>query len=250
MDPDELVDELVPRPARKPMVSRVWRVATALLVLAALAAMWRWTPLRDWVALESLVRMATTLDESPLAPLAVLAAYVVGGLLVVPVTALIVATGIVFGPLLGGFYALSGALLSAAVTYWIGRRMGRHTVRHLAGSRLNRITRRLAKRGTMTIAVIRLLPIAPFSVVNAVAGASHIRLRHFMLGTLIGMLPGIAATVVFVDRIRKAIVDPGIDTFLMLGAFMVLLVAAALFIHRRLARGDAAKPAAQGHALP
>ena len=87
----------------------------------ALAAAWRWTPLRDWVALEALVRMAHALEESPVAPLAVLAAYVVGGLLVVPVTVLIVATGIVFGPLLGAHLRASPARsLSAAVTYSIG----------------------------------------------------------------------------------------------------------------------------------
>ena len=74
-------------------------------------------------------------------------------------------------------------------------------MRRLAGSRLNRITRRLAKKGVMAIAVVRLLPIAPFSVVNAVAGASHIRLRDFMLGTALGMAPGIIVTVIFVDRV-------------------------------------------------
>jgi phosphatidylserine/phosphatidylglycerophosphate/cardiolipin synthase-like enzyme/membrane protein DedA with SNARE-associated domain len=243
MDPEELVQEFVPRAARKPVASRVWRVAAALITLAALAAVWRWTPLRDWVALEALVRMARALHESPAAPIVVVAAYVIGGLLVVPVTALIVATGIVFGPLVGSLYAFAGVLLSAAVTYSIGRRMGRHAVRRLAGARLNRITRRLAKKGTVAIAVIRLLPIAPFSVVNAVAGASHIRLREFLLGTVLGMFPGIVATVVFVDRVAAVVTDPGLPTFLMLAAFILLIVAIALFVHRRLVRtGAAAAP--------
>ena len=242
MDPDELVHDFVPPAARKPTVSRVWRVAAALLTLAAFAAMWRWTPLRDWIALESLVSMARTLDESPVAPLVVLLAYVIGGLLVVPVTALIIATGMVFGPLLGAVYALSGALLSAALTYSIGKRIGRHSVRKLAGSRLNRITRRLARKGTMAIAIVRLLPIAPFSVVNAVAGASHIRFREFMLGTALGMSPGIIATVVFVDRVAAAVTDPGLATVLMLVGFAALIVAAAMFVHTRLARPESTAP--------
>jgi phosphatidylserine/phosphatidylglycerophosphate/cardiolipin synthase-like enzyme/uncharacterized membrane protein YdjX (TVP38/TMEM64 family) len=246
MEPEDLVQEFVPPAARKPTAGRVWRVAAALITLAALAAVWRWTPLRDWVALESLVGMARALDESPAAPLVVLVAYVVGGLLVVPVTALIIATGIVFGPLLGSVYALGGALLSAAVTFWIGKRIGRHAVRRLAGARLNRITRRLAKKGTMAIAIVRLLPIAPFSVVNAVAGASHIRIREFMLGTALGMFPGIVATVVFVDRVAAAVTDPGIDTALMLVGFAALIVAAAMFVHKRLARADSPAPIVHG----
>jgi phosphatidylserine/phosphatidylglycerophosphate/cardiolipin synthase-like enzyme/uncharacterized membrane protein YdjX (TVP38/TMEM64 family) len=240
IDPEELVDEFVPETARKPVVSRVWRVASALLILGLLAAVWRWTPLREFIALDNLVDMARRLDESPLTPLIVLAAYVVSGLVVIPVTVLIAATGVVFGPLVGGMYAMSGSLLSAAVTYWIGRRAGRHAVRRLAGSRLNRITRRLARKGTMAIAIVRLLPVAPFSVVSAVAGASRIRLREFMIGTFLGMLPGIIATVIFIDRVAAAVTDPRPATFLMLIGFAALIVAIAMFIHRRLVKGGAA----------
>jgi uncharacterized membrane protein YdjX (TVP38/TMEM64 family) len=182
--------------------------------------------------------MLQTLDASPIAPLLVLAGYVLGGLLVVPVTALIAATGVVFGPLVGTFYALTGALLSAAVTYALGRRIGRHAVRRLAGSRLNRITRRLARKGTMAIAIVRLLPIAPFSVVNAVAGASHVRPREFLIGTALGMLPGIIAIVVFVDRVTAAVTDPRPYNYILLIGFGVLVIAIAIAIHRRLVRSD------------
>jgi phospholipase D1/2 len=204
-----------------------------LLALGAMAAVWRWTPLREFVSLEALVRIAHSLQDSPVAPLAVLAAYVVGGLLVVPVTVMIVATGIVFGPFLGAAYAFAGALLSAAVTYSLGKRLGRNTVRRLAGSRLNRITRKLAKKGAMAIAAVRLLPIAPFSVVNAVAGASHIRLRDFLVGTAIGMAPGIIVTVIFVDRVRAVVTNPGLGTIAGLALLALILVAAALYVHRR-----------------
>jgi phospholipase D1/2 len=152
----------------------------------------------------------------------------------------------VFGPALGTLYAFGGALVSAAVTFWIGNRLGRDTVRRLAGRRLNRITRRLTQKGVIAIAVIRLLPVAPFSIVNAVAGASHISLRDFMLGTMLGMFPGIVVTIVFVDRITKAILDPGMDTLLMLLAFAVLIVAAATFIHRRLVRTEPRPPRTVG----
>jgi phosphatidylserine/phosphatidylglycerophosphate/cardiolipin synthase-like enzyme/uncharacterized membrane protein YdjX (TVP38/TMEM64 family) len=238
VDPEKLVQEFVPDAVRKPTVSRLWRATTVLLALAALAAVWRWTPLREFVSLSSLVRMLQALDAAPFAPLLVLAGYVVGGLLVVPVTVLIAATGVVFGPLVGTFYALTGALLSAAVTYTIGRHIGRHAVRRLAGSRLNRITRRLARKGTMAIAIVRLLPIAPFSVVNAVAGASHVRPREFLLGTAVGMLPGIIAIVVFVDRVTAAVTDPRPYNFIMLIGFAAIVVFIAVSIHRRLVRNN------------
>ena len=77
------------------------------------------------VALEALVRIARALHDSPVAPLAVLAAYVVGGLLVVPVTVLIVATGIVFGPLLGAHICTSSARCVERSRYVLARTAAR-----------------------------------------------------------------------------------------------------------------------------
>ena len=233
VDPEVLVQDFVPPDARKPLVSRVWRLALSLMALGAMAAAWRWTPLREFVSLAALVRIAQSLQESPIAPLAVLAAYVVAGLLVIPITVMIIATGIVFGPIVGAIYALCGAILSAAVTYTLGKRIGRNSVRRLAGSRLNRITRRLARKGVMAIAAVRLLPIAPFTVVNAVAGASQIRMRDFLIGTAIGLTPGIILTVVFVDRVAAAVTDPRVGTIALVAVCALVLLAAALYVHRR-----------------
>jgi phosphatidylserine/phosphatidylglycerophosphate/cardiolipin synthase-like enzyme/uncharacterized membrane protein YdjX (TVP38/TMEM64 family) len=235
VDPDKLVADLVPPEATRPAATRMARTAVLVLVLAALAAAWRWTPLRDWLDIGSLVGMADMLEAAPFTPLAVVGAYVVAGLLVMPITVLIAVTGIVFGPVFGALYALAGAAASAAVTYAIGRRLGRDTVRRLAGERLNRISKQLARRGVIAVALLRLLPLAPFTIVNVVAGASHIGLRDFILGTVIGMTPGILATVVFVDRILEAVRNPGAGTFVSLAAVAGLLVAVAVMLRRRLA---------------
>ena len=48
------------------------------------------------------------------------------------------------------------------------------------------------------MAVVRNLPVAPFTIVNMVAGASHIKLGDFLLGTALGMAPGIVAIMVFI----------------------------------------------------
>jgi len=55
---------------------------------------------------------------------------------------------------------------------------------------------------------VRLVPIAPFTVVNMVAGASHVELRDFVAGTAIGLLPGIIALSVVADSAATALTDP------------------------------------------
>jgi len=135
-------------------------------------------------------------------------AFVVGGLMMIPITVMIGAAAIIFPAHLGVLYALAGSLLSSLATYLIGAGIGRQTIRKLAGSRLNRLSKRLARQGILTMAVVRNLPVAPFTIVNMVAGASHIKLKDFLLGTAVGMLPGIIAITVFADRVAAAVKNP------------------------------------------
>lgn len=233
VNPEKLVEEFVPPEAGRPLAERVVQFATVLLVLGAAAAVWRWTPLHDWIDLGSFVKSARAMANSPVTVLSVLAVYLAGGLVAFPVTILIAFTGVIFGPILGVIYALVGSLFNAAVTYGIGRALRRDTVRRLAGSHLNAITLRLTGKGILTIVALRLLPIAPFSVVNAVAGASRVNLRDFLLGTAIGMTPGIILIVVFVDQVGAAVTRPGPSTYGLLGLIAAIIVGSAIFIWRR-----------------
>jgi phospholipase D1/2 len=209
-------------------------IVVALLLLALLAAAWRWTPLREWLDRESLVALADYLQEGPYTPLAVAGAYLIASLVMFPVTVLNLVIIVVFGPLVGPVYAISGATLAAAATYGIGRRLGRKTVRRVAGARLNRLSERLAQRGVLAMSVLRFVPVAPFTVVNLVAGASHIGFRDFILGSVIGMAPGITATTLFVNRAAAVFRDPGIDTVALLVAVVAAIAAAIFFLRRRL----------------
>jgi phospholipase D1/2 len=130
-------------------------------------------------------------------------------------------------------WALAGALASALAVYGAGRALGRHAVRRLAGERLNRITRRHAKRGALTSAVLRLVPLASYSVVSAVAGASAVRLRDFALGTLIGVAPLVVIAFSLVDRARAAYFEPGPVSWAFLAASIGIVAAGGFLVWRR-----------------
>jgi len=179
----------LPRAARTPWL----RTAIALGALATLVAGWRLSPVSEALSAEALAGALAPVRDAAWAAPAVLGAYVLAGLAMVPVTLLIVATSLVFGPVTTVVYALSGILASAAVTFALGRILGRDLVRRLAGRRLNRLSRRVARRGVWAVCALRLLPVAPFSAVNMVAGVSHLGFRDFMAGTLLGVLPGVVA---------------------------------------------------------
>ena len=122
--------------------------------------------------------------------------------------------------------------------------MGRNAVRQLAGSKINEVSRTLAKRGILTVLAVRVVPVAPFTVVNLVAGASHIRFRDFALGTVIGMAPGILGITLVTDQAAKAIRSPDWQTVLTLIVVAAVVVGAGFFLSRRLlamARGNGGK---------
>jgi len=234
IDPDELVRQFVPQESRTPLPRRLLGVGAFAVGLALLAVVWRWTPLREWVNLESLVALARHLEALPFTPVAVVGSYVIAGLLVIPVTLLIAVTGIVFGPVQGMLYATAGTLLSAAVTYGFGRWLGRDAVQRLVGPRINRLSQRIARRGILAMVVLRMLPVAPFTVVNVVAGASHIRFRDYLIGTLLGMLPGIAMTVIFVHHLAEAVRNPSPGTIAILVLVLALIIGTAAGLQRLL----------------
>ena len=237
VDSDELLREILPgfRESNRP---GLMRGAVLLLTILAMGAAWVWTPLRNWIDLEAVTRIAVSINEMPAAPLLAIGAYVVGGLVVFPVTLLILATIFAFGPVAGFAYSLLGSFLSAVVTFGIGKALGRSTVRLIAGRRLRRLGRLLRRQGLIAMTAVRLVPIAPFTVVNVTAGTFNVRFRDFALGTLIGMAPGIFAIAVFGDRLENAIRSPGVGNFAVLAVLVALIVLAAGWIRRRLGREE------------
>ena len=138
----------------------------AVLLVAALALAWRFTPLGERVNVASLAHALATLTQRPAAPALLLAGYVVAATFAVPITLLITATQLVFGAWPGVAYAAVGTMAAAAANYGIGRWLGRDAVRRLAGARANRLSEHIGRRGVLAMVVLRLLPIAPFTVVN------------------------------------------------------------------------------------
>lgn len=224
IDVDALANRFLPDPPRSEAQrrGRGW-LATALLALALLALLWRMTPLEQYARPEALVGLVEPLRQSPWGAWLFAAGMILGGLVMLPVTAMIVASALTFGPLLGFWVAWAGAMGSALVGYGLGRMLGRPLLERLRSPRLKRLSRGLGRRGLLAVATFRVVPVAPYTVVNLVAGASHVRLRDYALGTLLAMTPGILALTLFSDRVAAAVRRPTAGTlFVALALGLVL----------------------------
>jgi len=213
-----------------------------VIALLGLAAAWTWTPLRDFIDTGALVDWLGSVAARPWAPLVVLAGFLLGGLLALPVTLMVVLTVGAFGPAWGFVLALAGSSASGMLSFWIGRRLGRQSLERLAGGRVHRLSERLGTHGFTTIALLRMVPVAHFTVISLSAGASHIRVRDFLLGTVAGMAPGLAAMTLFVDQLAAVARDPGPRHFLAVSLVGAILLATLLVV-RALIRRRARHPA-------
>jgi uncharacterized membrane protein YdjX (TVP38/TMEM64 family) len=215
--------------------------AIALAMLVALAAGWKWSPLREWLDVDRIVGTLRELGSAS-GPVAAIAGLAVASALAVPLSVMTVIAIVAFGPALGFAYTITGASLGGSISYGLGRFLGRAAVERLAGPRIQRISRKLGGHGLISVIAIRLVPISPFAIVNMLAGASHIAFRHFLLGTLLGMIPGTLAMIVFIDQIVRAIREPGPSTA-MLAAITIGLILAGLWAMRKwIDRADPAGP--------
>jgi uncharacterized membrane protein YdjX (TVP38/TMEM64 family) len=141
-----------------------------------------------------------------------------------------------FGAWEGFFLAFAGVIIAGIVTFIPGRLVDRETVRRLAGQRLRPLTRFMENRGLLAVTAVRLVPLAPFPVVNVVMGAMRVKTWHFVLGTFLGMLPGMLAATVLSDQLAAALEDPSRVSWWLVAAAVAGLGALAWFGRRMMHR--------------
>jgi len=198
------------------------------LIVAAFVALtiaWQFPPLSDIASPAHVGPMLRALAQEEWAPVLVIGLYIAGGLIGFPVLLLIAATAATFGPTTGLLYATAGSLASAIVTYAVGAAVGRESLRQLLGPRLKRVQRRIVSGGVLAISTIRLIPIAPFTVVNLVAGASEIKLSAYIAGTVIGMAPGLLLMSALGHQFVRILSEPKPADFAMLFGVIVAWLA-------------------------
>ncbi|HET8807465.1 MAG TPA: VTT domain-containing protein, partial [Methylophaga sp.] len=198
---EDMASLLVPIQQRNAFRKQWLLSAGVLLFVVLLTAIWRFTPLGDWLNQENLQSIALMIEQQPLAPLIITLVFAICSLVAVPVSLLIIVTVVTFGPWAGSAYAMGGSLLGGLLGFWVGHMLGRSGVSHLTGTRINRLSRRLGEQGLLAVITVRIVPVAPFTVINMVAGASYIKLRDFLWGTALGMIPGIIALSAFADSL-------------------------------------------------
>jgi phospholipase D1/2 len=183
---------------RRPSRGPAWKkLALAALVLAALAATWRYSPLSEYLTVGRLRDWARVLRETPWAPIAVALAYTPASLVLFPRPLITLLAVIAFGAWVGFACAASGVLIAALSTYYAGRLLSFETVRRVLGDRVDDARLLLREHGIVSIFALNMVPVPPFSVQGVIAGSMRMSVWQYAIGTLLSVIPGLLAAALF-----------------------------------------------------
>lgn len=169
----------------------------ALLITAAVAiTLFYYFDLGRFLTLESLQANRQTFvnlyETDKVATVAgFMAIYIIQTTFSLPGAAILSLTaGAVFGSVMGTVYAVIAATIGATLAFLVARYLLRDFLQKKFGQRLEGINRELDARGLNYLLFLRLVPLFPFFLTNLAAALTRLPLRTFVLGTMVGIIPG------------------------------------------------------------
>jgi uncharacterized membrane protein YdjX (TVP38/TMEM64 family) len=120
-----------------------------------------------------------------------MALYVVQTALSLPGAAILsLAAGAIFGAVMGTVYVNIAATIGASLAFLATRYLLHEKIERRFGDRLEKLNRELEARGLNYLLFLRLVPLFPFFLINLAAGLTRLPLRTFVIGTMLGIIPG------------------------------------------------------------
>ena len=204
------------------VLGKVRHAAIPAGILLSMAILWTATPLGQYVDAERLRGAVEEIRRHDWAPAMVLLVYLGASPTFFPITLLNVIIAVVFAPAQAFMLCLAGSMLNGWLSFTMGRLLGRGWLRRHIGPRLARISRRLGRGGIPVVVGMMVTPLGPFTFVNMVCGASHIRALHHQVGVALGLAPTLALLVVLGDGLWRLIENPTPMNLTMLAGIILL----------------------------
>lgn len=235
IDPSHWIRSNTEASQRGSVTKRLLVISSVILGLVALAFLFR-EGLGGLVDKEKAMSYFGTIRDSPWSPLILTAIFLVASIAGISLNVLLVAAALVLNPWIAFGAGLVGAHAGANIGFLMGRLWGRKLMRRFAPGRIKELSRRLGERGVVSVAFFRLLPIAPFPVVNIAAGSSHLGVKVFNLGSLLGMAPGMLGVVLLADVTQTAVRQPDPWNLGLFALVTAAFIGAVWFVRRALRR--------------
>ena len=158
--------------------------------------------------------------------------YTVGTLLILPSTPFNLTGGAIFGAWWGTLWTTVAAIIAAITAFAFTRTVGRELIASKLAGRWEAIDAEMRLGGLFYMFAIRLLPIIPYGLVNFAAGLTSIRIRDYLIGTILGTVPGVLPFVMMGSGLQ-ALSEGNILPLMFAFALTGILVGMATWYRRR-----------------
>jgi phospholipase D1/2 len=223
----DLIPEILPLPSGGnryiQYITRRRVIGTFLFFLTCVigAIAWKQGFFHEYGSKENLTALFQQVQESRFSVPIAISVYTLCATLFMPVTVLTGVTAIIFGYWYGLVISLAGALFAAAITYGAGNLLDVRKIEWLKGGAFQRVQEHAENSNIVGITFLRMLPIAPYAVVNVILGVLRVPFMVFMLATLFGLLPGKITAVFLADSVGEIWRNPDAKNIAILGAGLV-----------------------------
>ena len=158
-----------------------------VIFIIATILLFRFTPLKEYLHPQALKDIFARAGN--FAPLLFICTYAIGISLFLPSTLFTGIGALLFGTGFGFLYNITGAMLGASASFFIGRYLGRDFAASKIGNHLKKYDNKIAEDGFTVILYLRLL-FFPFTPLNFGMGITRISFGHYFWGTFFGILAG------------------------------------------------------------
>jgi uncharacterized membrane protein YdjX (TVP38/TMEM64 family) len=221
------------------MEARRWRALAATVVLFAAVAL-LFAIGKSQLGLDAEARLEAWLNgfsDGPWGLAATVLVFTLAAFLGAPQFLLIAACVVAFGPWFGFAYSWIATVVSAAVTYWLGRGPTARAVERFGGRTTERLKRFVGRNAFYASFIIRNVPSAPFIIVNMAFGAARASFGGFLAGCALGVLPKTALVAFFGGSFMSAVRGDGVWTSAILAAvaaaWLVIMLGVRELVKRR-----------------
>lgn len=171
----------------------------------------------------------------PWAPAGFIVIYVLAVVLAIPGSALTALAGVLFGSLWGVVYVSVASTLGATLAFLISRYLARDYIYSRFSNKpsFQKLDDMSEKYGIWMVAIVRLIPVFPFNLVNYGLGLTRIKLVTYVFFSWFFMLPGTFLYVAGGDALKRFLAEGEVPWKIVLA---VIVVASLLYVAARKGR--------------
>ena len=199
-----------------------------LAILISTIAGLRIVGVDDYLKTEELNNLVDLLQQLP--PSVFVCIIALAPVLFLPAFPFVISAGILYGQTGGLLYSVMGATLGASLAFFISRYIGSSWIhKKISGSKMAPLHDLVKEHGWKVVLGLRLIPLFPFTPLNYFLGLTGIRFSHYILATIVGILPACTAFIFFSGSLWNLLIHGDMVPVILWGTAFLFISCLPLF---------------------